>query len=297
MFNHTNSLPAWLLFLLVLTAVSCKQAQTIDNMEIMAKVKDKTLTRETVLSIIPKGVSSADSFLIAESYIKKWAIDELVYVQALRNLGPEKEEIDKLVETYRSSLFRYRYLEDLIKRRVSADISDSEKLRFYSENEDKFTLDAGIIKGLFLKIPVNAPKLHEIKELYNLNTDEALAGIEQYSVQNAISYDYFYDKWIDFDEVISQIPFRVADASTFLRNHKSLEVSDSSYCYLLNIKEFIAPGRIAPYEYAEPQVVEMLINLKKASFLKNFENELLEDAVKNGDVLFNENESHTNENQ
>ncbi|MDR2533505.1 MAG: peptidyl-prolyl cis-trans isomerase [Tannerellaceae bacterium] len=270
------------------------QRQTIDNAEIMAKVKDKTLTRETVLSIIPKGVSSADSLLIAESYIKKWVIDELVYVQALRNLGPEKEEIDKLVDTYRSSLFRYRYLEDLIKRRISADVSDSEKLRFYNENEEKFKLDGGIIKGLFLKIPVNAPKLHEIKELYNLNTAEALAGIEQYSVQNAISYDYFYDMWINFDDVISQIPVRVADANSFLRNNKSLEVSDSSYCYLLNIKEYIAPGNIAPYEYAEPQVVEMLINLKKTSFLKNFENELLEDAVKNGDVVFNENDSQTN---
>jgi hypothetical protein len=267
-------------------------------MEILAKVKDKTLTREEVVNIIPKGVSSADSLLIAESYVKKWVIDELVYGVALRNLGDEKEEIDKLVDIYRYSLFRYRYLERLIKERISANIRESGKLSFYNENQDRFKLDKGLIKGLFLKIPINAPKLDEVKVWYKSNSAEALRNIEQYSVQNAISYDYFYDRWVGLDEVTSKIPLHIADANSFLRNNKSVEVSDSSFCYLLNIKEYISSGNIAPYEYAEPQVVEMMINESKMSFLKDFENELFESAVKNGDVVFNvEEESKMNVNQ
>jgi hypothetical protein len=275
---------------------SCKRTQTVSNVDIVAQVKDKTLTREEVVSLIPKNISSSDSLLTAENYIKKWVIDELVYGVALRNLGDEKTEIDRLVDTYRSSLFRYRYLERLTKERLSVEISESDKLRFYNENQEKFKLNKGLIKGLFLKIPIDAPKLEDVKKWYKSTSSEALENIEQYSVQNAMSYDYFYDRWVDFDDIISNIPIHIADANQFLRTSKSLEKSDSNYCYLLNIKEYIPAGGIAPYDYSEPQVVEMLINQRKRSFLKNFENELFEDAVKNGDVIFEE-EFQTNVNK
>lgn len=284
------------LLICVALMCSCKRTQTVSNVDIVAQVKDKTLTREEVVSLIPKNISSSDSLLTAENYIKKWVIDELVYGVALRNLGDEKTEIDRLVDTYRSSLFRYRYLERLTKERLSVEISESDKLRFYNENQEKFKLNKGLIKGLFLKIPIDAPKLEDVKKWYKSTSSEALENIEQYSVQNAMSYDYFYDRWVDFDDIISNIPIHIADANQFLRTSKSLEKSDSNYCYLLNIKEYIPAGGIAPYDYSEPQVVEMLINQRKRSFLKNFENELFEDAVKNGDVIFEE-EFQTNVNK
>jgi hypothetical protein len=76
---------------------------------------------------------------------------------ALRNLGDEKEEVDKLVEEYRRSLVRYRYQERLVEEKLKTDIRESDKLNYYEENQKKFILDKGLIKGLFLKIPVDAP--------------------------------------------------------------------------------------------------------------------------------------------
>jgi hypothetical protein len=55
---------------------------------------------------------------------------------------------------------------------------------------------------------------------------------------------------------------------------------------LLNIKEFLPKGDVAPFEYASPQIIEMLINLRKVDFLKEFEEELYNDAVRSGDVKF-----------
>ncbi|MDH6305031.1 hypothetical protein M2459_001768 [Parabacteroides sp. PF5-5] len=272
---------------ILLWCFACKRTQTISEADILVSVKDRALYRSEVLNMIPRGTSSSDSLLMAESYVKKWVKDALVYEIALRNLRDEKDDIEQLVEDYRHSLYRNRYQERLIKERLSSNIRESDKLNYYEENQKKFTLDKGLIKGLFLKVPANAPGLLEVKEWYKSSSEESLEKIEKYSIQNANIYDYFYDRWIDFDEVMDNIPVRIPDANTFLKNNKTIEVSDSSFCYLLNIKEYIPAGNVAPYEYAESQIMEMLINQRKMEFLKNFENELYNDAIKNGDVVFN----------
>ena len=244
---------------------SCKRTQPTDDADVLVRVKDRALKRSDVVSLIPRGTSSADSLLLAESFVKKWVKDALVYEVAQRNLGNEKEEVDKLVEEYRHSLVRYRYQERLIKEKLSADIRESDKLNYYEENQKKFTLDKALIKGLFLKIPADAPGL---------------------SVQNASIYDYFYDKWVDFDEVMDNIPVHVSNPNAYLKANKFVEVADSSYCYLLNIKEYLPEGSVAPYDYASAQITEMLINQRKVDFLKTFEEELYKDGIRGGDVKF-----------
>ncbi len=265
----------------------CTQNATIQQRGMLVKVNDRTLAKEEVLSVLPKHISSADSLLWAESYIKQWVKDNLVYDVALRNLDEENQaEIDRLVDSYRRSLVRYRYQEQLIHERLSADITEEEKRQFYDANRERFALDHGLVKGLFLKIPVDAPNLGEVKKWYRSTSEAAIEKIEKYSVQNAAVYEYFYDKWVSFDEVFVNIPVQVANENEFLRTHSFVETADSSFCYLLNIGEYVAKGEIAPFEYAGTQISDMLVNQRKARFLKEFEEELYNDAIRDGNVVF-----------
>ena len=273
-------------FVFFIWLCSCKRVEINEMKDIVASVGEETLGRSDVTRLIPKGISSSDSLLMAESIIKKWVKDCLVFDVALRNLGSEKEEVDKLVEEYRRSLIRYRYQERLVEEKLQADIRESDKLSYYEENQDKFVLDKGLIKGLFLKIPIDAPGLSDVKKWYKSIDVVSLEKIEKYSVQNAMIYDYFYDKWVDFDEVMENIPLQVSDPNAFLKANKVVEVSDSSYCYLLNIKEYLPVGDVAPYDYAGARIMEMLVNQRKVEFLRDFENELYNDAIRNGNVKF-----------
>jgi hypothetical protein len=54
----------------------------------------------------------------------------------------------------------------------------------------------------------------------------------------------------------------------------------------LNIKEYLPSGSVEPYDYASPHVTEMLVNQRKVEFLKKFEDELYNDAIRSGDVEF-----------
>lgn len=266
---------------------ACKQTRPIDDADVLVRVKDRVLGREEIQRQIPRSLSSADSLLMAESLAKKWVKDALVYEVALRNLErEERAEVDRLVEEYRHSLIRYRYEEQLVRERLSSDFQESDKLRFYEENQSKFVLDKALIKGLFLKVPADAPGLADVKKWYRSTSESAVEKIEKYSVQNAVIYDYFYDKWVDFDQVMDNIPMRVTDANAFLKANRYVEMCDSTYCYLLNISDYLPIGRVAPYDYAGPQIIEMLTNQRKVQFLKDFEDELYNDAVKHGDVKF-----------
>lgn len=265
---------------------ACKGSQPANETDVLVKVKDRVLKRSEVTDRIPKGATSADSLLLAESLIKKWVKDALVYDLARRNLDDEKEEIEKLVEEYRHSLVRYRYQERLVKEKLAGDIRESDMLNYYEENQKKFVLDKSLIKGLFLKIPIDAPGLSDVKGWYKSTSESALEKIEKYSVQNASIYDYFYDKWVDFDEVMDNIPLHVSNSNAFLKANKFVEVQDSSYYYLLNIKEYLLAGSVAPYDFAGPQIKDMLVNQRKVEFLKDFENELYNDAIRGGDVKF-----------
>lgn len=265
---------------------ACKGSQPVNDTDVLVKVKDRILKRSEVTGRIPKGSTSADSLLLAESLTKKWVKDALVYDLALRNMGEDKEEIEKLVEEYRHSLVRYRYQERLVKEKLAGDIRESDMLNYYEENQTKFVLDKSLIKGLFLKIPIDAPGISDVKGWYKSTSESALEKIEKYSVQNASIYDYFYDKWVDFDEVMDNIPLHVSNSNAFLKANKFVEVQDSSYFYLLNIKEYLLSGSVAPYVFAGPQIKDMLVNQRKVEFLKDFENELYNDAIRGGDVKF-----------
>jgi hypothetical protein len=264
---------------------SCKKKYSTED-GVLVEVNGKSLHSSDLEGLIPKSISAQDSLLFVENYIKKWVKDELIYDVAAKNLKDEAEDINRLVEAYRRSLIRYRYQERLVTEKLSANLRESEKLTYFEENQDRFKLEDAIIKGLFLKIPVDAPGLADVKKWYKSNSIESLEKIEKYSIQNASIYEYFFDKWVSFEDVMGNIPMTVTNANTFLQANKTVEVSDSTYCYLLNIQEYIPAGKVAPYDFAEPQIVEMLINQKRQDFIADFENELYTDAVKRGDVIF-----------
>ena len=276
----------FILLTLSVSLFACKKAIQTDEPDALVKVNDRILTRNEVESLIPKGTTSADSLLLAESYIKKWVKDELVLKIAQRNLGSDKETIDKLVDAYRRSLLHKKKKEKLIQKKLSDEIQESDVLTYYDTNKEKFVLDKNLIKGLFLKVPADAPNLSEVKTWYKSGNVASLEKIEKYSIQNAAIYEYFFDKWVDFDEIRNNIPNQISNPESFLRTNKTLEVTDSSYCYLLNIRQVLLKGQVEPFEYAEPRIREILINQRKLDFIKEFEEELYNDALDGGDVIF-----------
>ena len=276
----------WLAGIFFLPLISCKDKAPRSKGDALASVGQHTLTAFEVKKLIPKTLSSQDSLMMAESYVKKWVKNALIYDLANKHLEDEKEEIDRLVDAYRQSLMSHKYEEKLVEERLSAEISDKEISDYYEANKESFLLEEDIVKGLFLKVPSDAPGLSDLKKWCNSGGDELIEKIEKYSLQNAVIYDYFYDRWMSGEEIAENMPVRKSEFNRMLKTDKLIEVSDSAYCYLLKVKEVEFKGNRAPFDYASAQIKEILLSQRKSEFLRSFEEEIYNEAIRKGNVKF-----------
>jgi hypothetical protein len=145
------------------------------------------------------------------------------------------------------------------------------------------------VRGLLLVVPKNAPKLENIRFWARKGDDASLENIEKYSLQNAISYNY-YQKWTPFSEVAKVLPKTTDDPQALVTRYKFYETSDSAKCYFFNIDDYRTANQQQPYEIAKAQIVELMYFQTKSEFINNFNDELYRDAVKNKLVTFFQNQ-------
>jgi len=276
-------LPALSLFF---SACSSKgEAKVEKDKDPIVSVFEKTLYKSDIDNAVPEGLNESDSTQSAEAYIKMWINDELIYEKAKQNVS-DKERIDEMVEKYRQSLTVFTYLEQLLKVELSKKISDKDLKDFYDQHPENFKLEENLIKGLFLKVPKSSAEISNLRQWYKSNTSAAKENIEKASIQNTVIYNYFYDRWLSLDDIVSNIPVPINNSSEFVRVNKNFEAQDSSFVYLLHIEEYIQAGSTAPYEYVKASIKDILMNKNRESFLKQFEEDLYKDAISGENIKY-----------
>ncbi len=274
---------------LLFALASCAGVGENPTQNIVVQVGDNQLTYEQLNEVTPKGISSKDSLRFIEKYIKAWVKNKLLYDVAVRNITGH-ELINKQVEDYRHRLVVNEYMQKLMNEKVTSGVTEEEMLEFYEERKGMLILNTPIIQGFSLKIPSNAPGLAEVKKWMKDIDESTLEKIEKYSLQNALVYEYFYDRWISFDEVLKSIPYEVNDLNAFLSKNKYLEVTHDGFWYFLYIKDYMKTGDEEPFEYAQRQIESLLNNDKKQSFMDQMEEELYQKGVDDGKIIYFEKE-------
>jgi hypothetical protein len=271
--------------ILSLSLISCSQSKNDDNLPIV-RVGSRVLTKQDLDENIPAGLSHNDSIIEAEHYIRTWIIDVLMYDIAKKNTS-DMERINRLVESYKKSLVIYQYQEQLINEKVIKKIGEQDLYNYYRDNKEKFKLDQYLIKGVFLKVPVKMSDIEEIRNSYkSVSSQTSREEMEKYSVRNAVIFDYFLDKWVSLDELKNNWPAASKNTLILENNRSCFEQQDETYCYFLNVAEFLSPGDFAPFEYAKPVIREILINQQKIDFLKQTEEDIYQRELNKGNIKF-----------
>jgi len=274
-----------IILLTLLVTNSCVRKKPDVARKPLLEVEGKFLYADEVQQVIPHNVNDTDSTEIANSYIRKWVTDVLMYENAKRNIT-NKNEIDELVESYRKSLTIHQYQQKMIEQRLPKEPSEEDMKSFYAKYSNQLVLKENIIKGLLLIIPQKAPKLSVVRSWVQSGNTKSLESIDKYSLQNAISYDYFGDKWLPLSEVLKKIPLKIEDPTKFLASTHFVETSDSTEHFFLRIVSSKLSGQVEPYEMAKDRIANILLNKQKADFIAKFENEIYNDAVSNETVTF-----------
>ena len=279
-------LPSFSILLLTLVGLASCAPKTADvERKPLLEVEGKFLYMDELEQVIPSNVSDSDSTQIAQSYIRKWVTDVLMYENAKRNVT-NKSEIDQLVEGYRKSLTIHQYQQKMIQQRLPKEASEDQLKAFYTDYSEELILKENIIQGLLLIVPAKAPKLANVRSWVQSANTKSLESIEKYSIQNAISYDYFGNKWMPFTEILKKMPLQVEDPANFVSSNRFVEASDSLQHYFLRITNYRNTGSVEPFDMAKERITNILLNKNKADFILKFETELYDDALKNQDVTF-----------
>lgn len=272
--------------LILLFCGSCKERHDHGGRTPLVELDGNFLYHEDLQSVLPADLSKDDSLLFAEHYIRNWAEDVLLYEKAQSNI-PNSDEIDKLVENYRKALIMHTYQQELINQTLSEEISEAELTGYYEKHQELFKVDRPLMKGLFIKVPLTAPQLGSVRRWYKTETREAVEHLEKYSFQNAVKYEYFYNKWVPLSEVLDMIPLQTEMPEEYVSKNRHVELKDTAFHYFLNVTDYRAIGEEEPYEFAMSEVKDMLVNIKQVDFMRRVKDDLYKQAIDKKKIIYN----------
>ncbi|MEG1586127.1 MAG: peptidyl-prolyl cis-trans isomerase [Bacteroidales bacterium] len=281
-------------FLFFLLVIGCQNRPAGDEKNTIVEVAGQRLTREQLQKAIGQSLSKEDSTRLADVFVRNWIEETLLYEKAKNNIN-QLDEIVREAEDYKRRLIIFEYEKQLVNERLAAALSEQELEEFYQLHRKDFILEKPIVKGLFLKVPADAPQLDEVKKWMKKVNDDTLEKIEKYSLRNALVYEYFFDRWESLDQIMKNIPYEITNGNRFLKENKSLEVARGDHWYYLFIKTYKAAGEEQPYEYARGKIREKLLNQKKKGFIRTVEEELYQKALRDNKIVFYGKESEDSE--
>jgi hypothetical protein len=233
--------------------------------------------------LVPPEISVSDSIDLVKRYINSWINKQLVISEASDKLVLDEMEIERKVLDYRYALLIHEYQKLYINDHLDLRVTNQEIEDYYRENRDNFELRQHIIKGRFVKLPREAPKLSIFRRLFQSNDEKQLEELRSYCYQYATTF-HLDSTWVNFDEVLENTPMvTIENKIHFLRNNRYYETRDDVYHYFLRIIDFKISEEISPLEWVRDDIQKIIINKRKVKLANELEEGIYNRALKNED--------------
>jgi hypothetical protein len=260
------------------------QAQDEVAQKAVARVNNSFLYSDELIGIIPAGSTSEDSVARVTAYVNSWIRKQLVINEAMKNIDINEAEVERKVLDYRYSLIGYEYQTYYIKQNLNDSISDKEIEDYYQEGLDNFILKQNIIKGTYIKVPKEAPRTKNIKELMLSKREKDIAELKSYCLSFSAAYHLADSSWIEFDKLAVNSPLaEIPNKIQFLRSYNYYETSDTEFLYFLKIDAYKISDNVSPLEFVKQDIKNIILNKRKVELAKKLENDVYENAAKKND--------------
>lgn len=255
---------------------SCSFSKSPDD-ELLARVGDSYLYNSDIKSIRSLNIGRPDSMIYIQQYIKNWAEQKLLLQKALLNVDQDKLDIDSRITDYKNSLLIHAYEQKLIQQSKDTLLSTKDIDNYYIKHVDDFYLAEKIIKIMFIKASIIAPKLDSLKYwVFNKDTLQ-IEKIEEYAHQYSKRFYYNVSEWVTWSDFTDIFPSEF-NLSTLTLFNKTLFFKDKTDVYLLRLFDMKEQSEIAPLDYVQGKIKSILLNQKKTNIIERIKFKLFEDA-------------------
>ncbi|MDO8365927.1 MAG: hypothetical protein Q7T20_03955 [Saprospiraceae bacterium] len=249
--------------------------------KVLAKVYDRNLYLSELEGIVPEGTIPADSTLLVAAYIQRWLGEQLMMYEAERNI-PKDLDIDELVRSYRASLVRFNFEEQLIAEKLDSTVSEDELLAYYENNKDQFQLESTILKCLLLKLSSQAPQ-NEINKLWYSRNPSDAAKLSAYAKQWASLALLDSEKWYTLQEVAALLP-KGTLTSENAGSRREGTLSDGDFRYYYRVIEAVQGKTTAPFDYAKDQALKIILHKRKQELLERWKEDLYQKEMRRENI-------------
>jgi len=250
----------------------------------LASVGDIYLYADNLAGIVPSGISKNDSLDLIESHIKSWVKKQLLISEAQKQLSFDEVELERRVLDYRYALMMHEFEKYSIARNIDINISEEEIESYYKKNIDNFELKQNIIKGYFIQLSKDAPKIGRFRYLLKSNREKDIEELKSYAFSYGTKVHLDDSIWVNFNDIINATPFmEIRNKSDFLRRNKYHDVSDDNFRYFIKISQYKLQNDTSPLEFVRDDIQKIILNKRKVRLAKKLEEDIYKNAIENED--------------
>ncbi|HBZ34652.1 MAG TPA: hypothetical protein DEO38_06100 [Bacteroidales bacterium] len=254
-----------------------------ETRQAIAEVAGHHLYADQLRDIVPIGTTAEDSAKLAGKYIMQWAKQQLIYNTAKKNLA-DTAEILRQVERYRRQLMVYNYEQQIVDQKMSKEVTESEIQNFYNHHSRELLLREPIVRCRVMVLNNSLADDSHTRKLLMATDEEQIADLNSFALANAYKYIISDNDFVPLSDVQKLLP-GMPNISKTATPKNIITWSHQGSTAVMSVIEYKEAGQVAPMSFAEHQIRNIILNQRKTDFLQDFEQQMFDKAVRQGDIV------------
>ncbi len=267
--------------LFILTGIiSCDRLTTATLDEVIARAGTSYLYRSEISAEMPQNLSRQDSLVWLDNYINNWAKKQLLFGKAELNLKQEtQDELNALVAEYKFDLWARTYKENVVKSLIDTLITEKEVREYYEANKTNFRLNEDMLQLRYIVLPIVNSDLKEIAVRFKRFDEADFVYLDSLNY-HFNRFDLTDSLWMSKREFQKLLPaVKKNSYEEYLKKSQFFYAEDALEVYLLFVNDVKRRNDEAPYHTIKNTIKRIVFNRKKIDFIKQFDQEILKDAI------------------
>ena len=261
--------------------------QSCSNDDLLAKVNDHELTENDAEMLMNNLGYDSKKKEDRTVFVDKW-VDAMLMQD---EIAESNEKMAKVAD-FRASLFKgelanYFLAEEQLIKSIDTVATEKELKDYYEKHKNEFELQDFIVKALFIKLPVDAPKMDEIKDAYLLKNDKDIARIESYAKLYADDFYFDDQNWIFFQEIRGKMPSRSINSNSIVLSRSKTHFEADGFVYFINVLDYKLKSESPPFDFIKDQIRERLIGQRMNAKRTEVEKKLNERLKNKHEITIN----------